>query len=326
MNKKKLMQIINRLKNTKVMVIGDIMVDKFVWGKVSRISPEAPVPIVEIEKETHTPGGAGNVAVNINALGGNVVLVGAIGNDFVGNKLIEDMKHKGVDTTGVFRDEMRPTILKTRIIAQHQQVVRTDREIKGKIPTTIVNKILYFLEKNITKVKAVVISDYGKGVICSNILKETVKLAHKYGKPVVVDPKIEHFLQYKNVTCITPNLQEATVGMREHDVPEGRAFVHLGQRILKKLKCGSVLITQGENGMTLFEPKDRVTHIPTVAKEVFDVSGAGDTVVAVLTLALATKANILDAAYLANYAAGIVIGKLGTATTTLDEIREKIVD
>lgn len=324
MEKKKLIKTLSRFKDAKIMIIGDIMVDKFVWGKVSRISPEAPVPIVEIEKETRTPGGAGNVAVNIETLGGKVVLVGVIGNDFVGHKLIEEMGHRGIDTRGVFRDEKRPTILKTRIVAQHQQVVRTDREVKGKIPHSISQEVLNFLGNNIHEVKAVIISDYGKGVICSPVLKKAINLAHKYGKPIIVDPKIEHFLQYKKITCITPNQQEAAAGMKEHQIPEGEALLKLGQKILKRLNCESVLITQGEKGMTLFEKRGRITHIPTVAREVFDVSGAGDTVVAVLTLALATGANILDAAYLANYAAGIVVGKLGTATTTIEEIKQTI--
>jgi D-glycero-beta-D-manno-heptose-7-phosphate kinase len=324
MEKNKLIKILGRLKNTKVMVIGDIMVDKFVWGKVSRISPEAPVPIVEIEKETHTPGGAGNVAVNIDSVGGKVVLVGVIGNDFVGHRLIEEMSRRGMDTSGVFKDEKRPTILKTRIVAQHQQVVRTDREIKGKMPSSIAEKMLTFLENNIKQVDALIISDYGKGVIFSTVLKKAINLANKYDKPVIVDPKVEHFLQYKKVTCITPNQYEAAGGMKLHQVPEGEGLIKLGQKILKTLNSESVLITQGEKGMTLLERKGRITHIPVVAREVFDVSGAGDTVVAVLTLAIAAGASILDAAYLANYAAGIVVGKLGTAATTAEEIRQTI--
>ncbi len=326
MDKKKIIKIVNRFNNTKIMIIGDIMLDKFVWGKVSRICPEAPVPIVEIEKETHMPGGAGNVAFNINALGGKVILVGVIGNDFEGDTLIEKMSQKDINVTGIFRDNNHPTILKTRIIAHHQQVVRADREIKGKISNSIIKKMLDFLENNIVDAKAVIISDYGKGVICSSILRKAIKLATEYKKPIVVDPKIEHFSQYKNVTCITPNHQEAVAGMRLHKIQEGKALIQLGKRILKKLKSDSVLITQGENGMTLFESKGRITHIPTTAQEVFDVTGAGDTVVAGLGLALATNSNILDAAYLANYAAGIVVGKLGTATTTVEEIKEKIID
>ncbi|MFH1784205.1 MAG: D-glycero-beta-D-manno-heptose-7-phosphate kinase [bacterium] len=324
MDKKKLLKILDRMNNTSVMVLGDIMMDKFVWGKVSRISPEAPVPIVEIEKETHTPGGAGNVAMNVCSLDSKVLLVGVIGNDFVGDKLINEMSRGGIDTTGVFRDDKRPTILKTRIIAQHQQVVRTDREIIGKLSAQLTKQITTFLDENISRVKAVVISDYGKGVISPVILKKAVSLARKHKKPIVVDPKVEHFQQYKQVSCITPNQSEAALGMREHSVPEGEGLIKLGKTILKKLHCESLLVTQGEKGMLLFESRGKITHIPTVARDVFDVSGAGDTVIAVLTLALAAKASILDAAQIANYAAGIVVGKLGTATTSIKEIKNKI--
>ncbi|MFH1238861.1 MAG: PfkB family carbohydrate kinase, partial [bacterium] len=193
-----------------------------------------------------------------------------------------------------------------------------------EIPEAILKKILNLLEKNIKGIQAIVISDYGKGMISSVVLKKAINLARKYNKPIIVDPKVEHFLQYKKVTCITPNQQEAAGGMKLHQVPEGEALIQLGQKILKTLNNESVLITQGEKGMTLLERKGRITHIPTVAREVFDVSGAGDTVVAVLSLAVAAGASILDAAYLANYAAGIVVGKLGTAATTVEEIRNTI--
>ena len=321
---KSLIKIIPEFSKQRILVLGDVMVDKFVWGKVSRISPEAPVPVVEVTRETHAFGGAGNVANNLISLGGNVYLIGVIGNDVSGDKLFEDLNQGKINTDRIIRDSERPTIVKTRIIAQHQQVVRVDKEIKGEFPSKIVNEIIAQLERTAPEVDAIIISDYGKGVINPPVLKKAISLAHKYKIPVTVDPKIEHFLRYKKVSCITPNTLEAITGMRAPDAREDKDMFELGRKILKKLDSESVLITRGERGMTLFEPGNKITHIPTRAKEVYDVTGAGDTVISTFTLALAAKASFIEAAEISNFAAGIVVGKLGTATVSQDELKRAI--
>jgi D-beta-D-heptose 7-phosphate kinase/D-beta-D-heptose 1-phosphate adenosyltransferase len=320
----KLTKLIPQFERQSILVLGDVMVDKFVWGKVSRISPEAPVPVVEVSKETYALGGASNVANNLSSLLANVYLIGVIGRDMVGEQLKEDLQVKNINTDGLVNDGERPTIIKTRIIASHQQVVRVDKEVKGAFSAAVEKALLDKLEEIVPAVKAVIISDYGKGVINQTVLKRAISLALKYKIPVNVDPKIEHFLRYKKVSCITPNTSEAIAGMRHRDVFEDKDVVELGRKILKTLDSKSVLITRGEKGMTLFEPGDRITHIPTRAKEVFDVTGAGDTVIATFTLALAAKASFREAAEISNFAAGLVVGKLGTATVTPPELRNAI--
>ena len=229
------------------------------------------------------------------------------------------MEKKNIIKFGIFSDSGRLTSIKTRIIAGHQQVVRYDRETVREVGHSILEKMLDYIKSHISSCDAVLISDYGKGAVTQKVIGEIVRLAKRHNKIVTVDPKIEHFSRYKYVDCITPNLNEAKAGMHVHSLRDGGDFDKLGCLILKKLKCRSVLITQGESGMTLFESK-RKTHIPTVAKEVFDVSGAGDTVIAALTLSLACGASLLDAARISNYAAGIVVGKLGTAAVSAEEL------
>ncbi|MBN1621165.1 MAG: D-glycero-beta-D-manno-heptose-7-phosphate kinase [Endomicrobiales bacterium] len=320
----KLLRFIPKFTKQKILVLGDIMVDKFVWGKVSRISPEAPVPVVETTKETYSFGGAGNVANNLRSLGAQVYISGIVGNDMVGNHLRDELLLNKINAEGLICDYSRPTIIKTRIIAAHQQIVRVDREVKGELPKSLNQRIIRYLDKIIPHTSAVIISDYGKGMINKTILRKAISLASKQSIPVVVDPKIEHFLQYKNVSCITPNLSEAISGMRSHEISEDKDINNLGFKILKRLRSKSVLITRGEKGMTLYEPGNKTTHIPTRAREVFDVTGAGDTVIASFTLAVASNASFSEAAELSNFAAGIVVGKLGTATVTPAELKAAI--
>lgn len=322
----KLTNLISKFRKQKILVVGDVMVDKFVWGKVSRISPEAPVPVVEVTRESHAFGGSGNVANNLTSLGAQVYLVGVIGNDIVGEQLKNDLINKNILVDGIICDSSRPTSIKTRIIAQHQQVVRVDKEVKGVFSREIENKLVSKIEEIIKDSDAMIISDYGKGVISQPILKKAISLAHKQGIPITVDPKIEHFLNYKRVSCITPNLSEAIAGMRSLEVSDDKDIFELGNKILKKLNSESVLMTRGEKGMTLFEPGGKITHIPTRAKEVFDVTGAGDTVIATFTLAIAAKANFVEAAEISNFAAGVVVGKIGTATVSQDELRHAILE
>lgn len=323
---KKLTKIIPKLGKQKILVLGDLMVDKFVWGRVSRISPEAPVPVVEVTRESQAFGGAGNVANNITSLGAQAFLLGVVGNDTDAELLKEGFKEKNISVEGIITDHARPTTTKTRIIAQHQQVVRVDREIKGSFDPGIQEGILSRLDSMARAADAIIISDYGKGVVSAAVLKKAISIANSRGIPVTVDPKIEHFMDYKKVTCITPNLAEAVAGMRHRDVSDEADILELGKKILKKLGSRSVLITRGEKGMSLFEPGNKVTNIPTRAKEVYDVTGAGDTVISVFTLALAAGMDFRGAAEISNFAAGVVVGKLGTATVTQDELSRAILD
>ena len=323
---KKLTDLIPKFTRHKIIVLGDLMIDKFVWGKVSRISPEAPVPVVEITRESYAFGGAGNVANNLLGLGADVALVGVVGNDTSGEKLFNEFLEKKMDVRGIIRDDERPTIVKTRIIASHQQIVRVDKEIKGDFSQRIINNIIQTLERIIPEAHALIISDYGKGVVNRPVLTKAIALANRHKIPVTVDPKIEHFLRYRKVSCITPNMAEAIAGMRCHDVSGEKEIYELGKNILKRLQSESVLITRGEKGMTLFEPGNKITHIPTRAKEVYDVTGAGDTVISTFTLALAAKASFIEAAEISNFAAGVVVGKLGTATVSPEELRAAIMN
>lgn len=313
------------LRDQSILVVGDTMVDRFVWGKVSRISPEAPVPVVEVTKETQTLGGAGNVANNITSLGAKAYIITVIGNDLDGLCMKEMLKNKNINTDFVIVDKQRPTTLKTRIVASNQQVVRVDKEIKGFFSGKTEVSILKNIDEIIKKVDGVIISDYAKGIVTDKVLKKIITLAKKKKIPVTVDPKVENFKKYKHITCMTPNTKEAIDGMnaQHQGIKTDEDIARLGKKILKLLQSQSVLITRGEKGMTIIE-KNKITHIPTRAKEVYDVTGAGDTVIATMTLALAAKWKLVEAAEIANFAAGIVVGKVGTATVTVDEIIKTI--
>lgn len=315
--------ILERFKDKRVLVLGDIMLDHFVRGKVGRISPEAPVPVVEVTQESHVPGGGGNVASNLAALGSTAVLAGVVGSDDAGFRLLADLSNRRIDTSGILMDKDRPTTQKIRVIAEHQQVVRFDRESKHHISGEIRQKLLHIVEQETQKCHAVIISDYGKGVVAPQVLGPAIRLARRRGLPIVVDPKVEHFKRYKKVTCMTPNTAEAWGGMRILPKSGLDPLRELGKKIVRTLHLESLLITCGENGMLIFENGSpvKVSHIPAQAKEVFDVTGAGDTVIAALTLALASGTTLLEAAKIANAAAGIVVGKLGTATISLSELK-----
>ncbi|MBU4376340.1 MAG: D-glycero-beta-D-manno-heptose-7-phosphate kinase [Candidatus Omnitrophica bacterium] len=319
----KLKKIIRHFDNASVLVVGDLMLDEFIWGKVSRISPEAPVPVVWATSESLMPGGASNVANNIRSLGCKVYLAGAVGYDERGRLLIEELSKREINAEGVIMEAERPTTLKTRVIAHSQQVVRIDREKLSNISKDTVKKILDFANEIIGHIDAVVIEDYGKGVIVPELLSPLVKLAKKHKKIITVDPKESHFPMYKNVTAITPNHHEAAraAGILTEN---GVSIEDIGRKLLKRLNCEAVLITLGENRMCVFEKNGKITKIPTVAQEVYDVSGAGDTVISAYTLALASGAKAIEAAHIANCAAGIVVGKVGIAVTTQKELIDKI--
>ncbi len=303
------------------MVVGDLMVDRYIRGQVNRLSPEAPVPVVHVRQEDFMPGGAGNVACNIAALGGIPYLISVVGQDAEGDRLVSLLRERGVDVDGMVKDDSRPTIVKTRVMAGHQQVVRFDHESHQPLQREINAAVLRRIQGVLPKVKGIIISDYGKGLINASLLPSILALARRHKKIVTVDPKVEHFLRYRGVHCITPNLKEAMEGMRSLPPKTDADVDALGRRILTRLKSHTVLITRGERGMSLYEASGKVTHIPSQALEVFDVTGAGDTVISTFTLALASGASWIEAAHLSNLAAGVVVAKLGTATAKPDEIR-----
>lgn len=310
-----LTDIINNFSTKRVLVLGDIILDQYIWGIVDRISPEAPVPIVVVMEETYRLGGAANSAANICSLGGKVFVVGVVGRDENGIRLLNMLSDIGSDTGGIIQDDNRPTILKTRVIAHHQHVVRIDREIKDEIGAEVKEKVAAVAKREIMSVDAVLISDYDKGVVSRELLTEVIT----YGKPVVIDPKMRNFWNYTGATAVTPNLKEASTALNMPIVNE-EDLMRAGHQIYSKLGLQALLITRGEHGMTLFQAGEKAIHIPSVAKEVFDVTGAGDTAAAVFTLAIASGASFLDAARIANYTAGIVVGEVGTACVTPEKL------
>ena len=321
---RRLREALDRFASKRILVCGDLMLDHYIRGAVCRVSPEAPVPIVQVKHESHVPGGAGNVCSNIAALGAAVTVVSVVGAEAAGEALLTDLRSKGVDTASVLQEAERPTTQKVRIIGEHQQLLRYDRETTDTLSRRVENALIEEIDAQASRCQALVISDYGKGIVTPAILRAAIKAARRRRIPVTVDPKIEHFRRYRGVDCITPNLHEAWAGMRLMPREDEASIRELGWRILKALNARSVLITRGEKGMTLFENTDAprsLTHIPAQAQEVFDVTGAGDTVVSVLSLALACGASLREAATLSNHAAGIVVGKLGTATVSLRELR-----
>jgi rfaE bifunctional protein kinase chain/domain len=321
---KRLTAHIDRFPAARVLVVGDIVLDHYIWGKVSRISPEAPVPVVNVTRENLLLGGATNVANNIQALGGGVSVCGVIGKDDAGRQLLDLLHKQGIGSEGLIVDQARPTTIKTRVIAHSQQVVRFDRETKEPIERNAHRRIFDYLERKVKEgLDAIVVSDYCKGMVTSDLVRDIVKLAKKHKVIVSVDPKVSHFVMYNGVTILTPNVNEASRGSKI-DIDDERSLLKAGGLLLKRLKCGAVLITRGEHGMSLFEHGGRVTHIPTVAREVFDVTGAGDTVISTLTLGMATGASMVDAARISNYAAGIVVGVVGTATVKPEELKQRI--
>lgn len=315
--------IVSRFKNTKVLVIGDLILDEFIWGEVSRISPEAPVPVVWVRSESFMPGGASNVANNLRSLGASVYLAGVIGDDERGVILKGELDAKGINTRGILVDESRPTTLKTRVVANHQQVVRIDKEKIDHLSGSVMSRMIEYIKDTVKNVDAVIIEDYGKGVIMPVLLSKIIPFARQAKKIISVDPKEEHFKYYRGISVITPNNHEASkaVGFA---IKDGATLKRAGEILLNKLVCKIALITLGENGMAVFQKGKPMKQIPTVAQEVFDVSGAGDTVIASYTLALASGADPIESAHIANCAAGIVVGKVGIAVVTPKELLDGI--
>jgi len=320
---KRAVAILNNFKKASVLVIGDLVMDHFVWGKVRRISPEAPVPVVEVSSESFMLGGAANVVNNIHSLGGKVLVCGVVGRDEMGKKLIHELRLKGISSDGVIVEDGRPTSVKTRVIAHSQQVVRFDREKKEKVHLDTVKTIMDYVSEKINSFDSIIISDYAKGVISEELVEEVIALAKKKDKPIAVDPKVSHFDFYKYATIVTPNNDEASMASGI-EIENEAGLLRAGEVLLNKLGSDAVLITRGEHGMSLFENNGEITHIPTVAKEVYDVSGAGDTVIGTVALSMASGASLKEAAVISNFAAGIVVGKIGTATVTPKELKDAV--
>lgn len=318
-----LRQYIQRFPQASVLVVGDLILDHYIWGRVSRISPEAPVPVVHVDAESVRLGGAANVFNNILALGGKADLCGVIGSDETGRMLLKEVGSKRSGRGGVVIDQERPTTRKSRVIAHNQQIVRYDVERRGELKPMLQKRILRYVESRLRELSCLVVSDYAKGVVSHSLMSELTRLASLRKIPVIVDPKVEHFSYYKGVTVITPNHLEATQAAGLHG--DGDQIIQeAGTTIRQRLGCHSVLITRGERGMSLFEADGVSWHIPTKARQVYDVTGAGDTVVGTMALALATGAGMREAAMLANHAAGIVVGMVGTATVSGKELSEAL--
>jgi len=320
---KRLKAILHSFKGQEIIVVGDIMLDHFIKGNVSRISPEAPVPVVDVKNEFFVAGGAGNVAVNLAALGAKPVMISVAGNDLGGEMLKDFLREKKVITSGIATDPDRPTTQKIRVMAEQQQIVRFDRESKKTISAAISTECMASFKAAIKTAKGVILSDYGKGMLSDQNIKTIIDTCRKHKIPVCVDPKIDNFKKYKNITCMTPNTKEAWEGAGDSPKPGEEAIEKLGQKILKMLNAQSILITRSADGMSLFEKGAKKPYtVRATAQEVYDVTGAGDTVISVLTLALAAGATLKEAAVISNYAAGLVVAKSGTATTTVKEIAE----
>jgi D-beta-D-heptose 7-phosphate kinase/D-beta-D-heptose 1-phosphate adenosyltransferase len=300
-----------------------LILDHYVMGKVSRISPEAPVPVVHVESESLRLGGAANVFNNSLALGGKADLCGVIGADESGRLLMKELGTKRSGRGGVVIDHDRPTTRKSRVIAHHQQIVRYDVEGRHELKAALQRRILQYLESRLRELTCVVVSDYAKGVISAGLMSELTRLAALRKVPVIVDPKVEHFGYYKGVTVITPNHLEATQASGVHG-DDDQTINEAGAMIRQRLGCQSVLITRGEKGMSLYEADGASWHLPTQARQVYDVTGAGDTVIGTLALALSTGASIKNGAILANHAAGIVVGMVGTATVSPEQLSEAL--
>jgi len=314
---------LQKFKEKRIIVLGDLMLDRYVWGVVERISPEAPVPVIEVTNETTRLGGAANVAHNLASLGATPIPIGVIGNDQSGKQLIDLMQSLGFDVDSVIVDENRPTVVKTRLIANDQQVVRADRESRETIDSDILKKIIGVISKNINNVDAFIIEDYNKGLLTKQLISEVIELANKHKKVITVDPKFDNFLEYKSVTLFKPNRKETETALGIK-IDSQEKLKEACQMLIERLKCKAVLITLGDQGMCLLRSNGEFIKFPTKARKVHDVSGAGDTVISTLTLCLTTGVDIKEAITLANYAAGAVCSEVGVVPIGPLKLKETI--
>ncbi len=330
MTRDRIDQLLTQFSKKRVLVIGDIMLDRFVWGNVTRISPEAPVPVVHVQKEEFYPGGAANVARNLAPFSEFTSLVGIAGQDEFAKTLQEELSKGHIANDGILLDPNFETIVKTRIFARHQQVVRVDRERPSPLTETQQQTVIDYLTSQLDQLDAIILEDYGKGMMQQALVDHIVEIARKNHIIVTADPNPNNQIHWNGVTVLKPNRHEA-FRMAETPEPEAlddplqdEALLTVGQALVEKWAANMVLITLGEHGMILFERDNEPRHVPVRAREVFDVSGAGDTAIALLTLALSAGASPIEAVEVSNYASGTVVGKLGTATLTPEELRETV--
>jgi D-beta-D-heptose 7-phosphate kinase/D-beta-D-heptose 1-phosphate adenosyltransferase len=325
MSRTSLLHHVARFSRCRVLILGDVMLDEYMWGAVSRISPEAPVPVVAVQSESVKVGGAGNVATNVAALGGRATLVGLVGNDAAAERLSQELELHGVKSDGLVEDRSRPTTIKSRVVAGSQHVVRFDRESDAPVSRAVRAQVIAAVQQRLPEADVLLISDYAKGLVSPGLVRGVLALAARQHRMVAVDPKVQNLPLFKGVTVVAPNHHEAAAAVHR-TIRSEADLLRVGQVLLRRLKARGVLITRGEQGMSLFEAGKPVVHIPTVAREVYDVTGAGDTVMGALSLALAAGATMAEAAVIANFAAGVVVGKRGTATVTRAELERALRD
>lgn len=318
LNKTRVKEIFKNFAGKKIAVIGDIMLDRYFWGSVTRVSPEAPVPVIDLEHETFHLGGAANVASNLNSLGIKSILCGIIGNDNSAEMFEQICKERGIDPSGLYRDPNRPTTVKTRIIGNNQQIVRLDREVRDSINKEGEDFILQTLKNN-QDLDGIIFGDYDKGAVSERLIKEVLKYAKSNNIAVYIDPKFANFMYYKGVTVFKPNKKEASQALKI-EIKTNDDVLNAGKLLLEKLNCQNVLLTLGDKGMMLFEANGKVHHVDTKARLVSDVSGAGDTVIATLAACSSGNATIEESAIIANIAAGYVCGEPGIVSVTKDDI------
>jgi D-beta-D-heptose 7-phosphate kinase/D-beta-D-heptose 1-phosphate adenosyltransferase len=316
-------EITDKIGSAKILILGDIMLDQYLFGTVSRISPEAPVPVVEITNDKHLLGGAANVAANIRALGDEPLLLGVVGEDEASIRLSQLLKERDISSDFLVNDLSRQTTIKTRIIAHNQQVVRTDRENLHELDKDVESRVLNRFMSVADSIGAVVISDYGKGVITTALLEQVIDVCQKKDIFIAVDPKETHFYNYKRVSLITPNHLEAGFAYGKRIRTE-QDLIEVGNGLLDRLEARSILITRGADGMSLFQAGAEPTHIPTFARKVFDVTGAGDTVIATFVAAVCAGAGLVEGAIVANTGAGITVGEVGTAAVTVPQLKSEL--
>lgn len=313
------LELLKSFSGKRVLVIGDLMLDHYVRGKIDRISPEAPVPVLEVETEEYRLGGAANVALNLHALGAEVLTIGIHGADFAGERLRQLMQEQGLDISGLVLTPGRRTTLKTRMNAVNQQMLRIDYEDSSDLDESTGEQILNIFQGFLGSIDALIIEDYNKGLLTKDLIHKIIALSSAGGIPVAVDPKHKNFFEYSKVSIFKPNYQELQKNLGIKLETEADVFRE-AEALRERLNCSYLVLTRGSHGLYIFDGKSVPRHIPTFARDVYDVSGAGDTVISVLSLAYASGADIVTAATIANHAAGVVCGKLGTATATVEEI------
>ncbi|HEY7426064.1 MAG TPA: D-glycero-beta-D-manno-heptose-7-phosphate kinase [Gemmataceae bacterium] len=319
MSERTLWDVAMDFSGRRVLVLGDLMLDEYVWGEVCRISPEAPVPVVEVKRRTYTPGGASNTAANVVALGGAPLLFGVVGDDDQAIRLREALRQSGIDIGGVCVDPNRATTTKTRIVAHSQQMVRMDCEQRMPLSGPLEQEMLDRIADGLAQADVCIISDYAKGVVSASLARQVIRMARQAGKPTIVDPKGTDYNKYRGATVVKPNVHEAERCVKQ-EITGTESLLTVGNQLLDILGDSALLITRGAQGMLLLRHEAEPVHVPALARNVFDVTGAGDTVASTLALALAAGGTLDQAVFLANQGASIVVGKVGTATVTFEEL------